>query len=80
MSAVTTIVVVFALLAVVGLLAVVPAWLHGRRSRVLGHAEARSEANEGVLENAARVRQARRRLRDDPAYARRLRDRFTRAK
>lgn len=78
MSAAVTIVVVLALLAVVGLLALVPAWLHGRRSRALGRAEIRSAVNEEILENVSKAQHARRRLRDDPARARRLRDRFTR--
>ncbi len=74
MSAVTTIVVTIALLAAVGILAV----LHGRRSRALGRAEARAEQTGKALDNVEKANRARHRLRRDRNYARRLRQRFTR--
>lgn len=70
----------FALLAVVGLAVWIGCRLHGRRSRAYGRVEAEAETNREVLENVDTANRARRRLRDDPRYARRLRGQFTRGK
>ena len=53
-------------------------WLHGRRSRALGRAEARAEQTGKALEDVEKANRARHRLRRDGNYARRLRERFTR--
>lgn len=74
MSAVTMLLVTVALLAAVGILV----WLHGRRSRALGRAEARAEQTGKALDDVEKANRARHRLRRNGNYARRLRERFTR--
>lgn len=53
-------------------------WLYARAQKKAGKTEQKLEASEKVIDDVATAKDARDRLRSDPDYARRVRERFTR--